>query len=321
MKKNFATIVFVLMLYVSAKAQDYEFTQFHSNPLYLNPAFSGSEGCSRIFLNYRSQWPKLTGNYKTFNTSYDQYINFLRGGIGGNFMYDNAGNGTISAMYLGGMYSYHLQIRDKTVIKAGIQAALVRKEIDWSKLNFAGQIDSNYGWVYTTQEVIKNDVVFYPDFSTGILFYNDWLFTGIAVHHITQPNESFDENNVSRLPVKFTFHGGTIIKLINDTSINFTLTPVVLYQQQLEFRQINFGINFKINPIIFGIMYRSKDALITMIGFQKGFLRFGYSYDETISRLGKPFDSTGGAHELSLGFRFNCKNKLDKIKTLKIAGL
>ncbi len=46
-------------------AQDPEFTQFYANPLYLNPAFAGTARCPRICLNYRNQWPGITGTFVT----------------------------------------------------------------------------------------------------------------------------------------------------------------------------------------------------------------------------------------------------------------
>ena len=48
---------------------DPEFTQYYANPLYLNPAFAGSNICPRIHVNYRNQWPGLAANYVTFSAS------------------------------------------------------------------------------------------------------------------------------------------------------------------------------------------------------------------------------------------------------------
>ena len=55
-------------------AQDPTFTQFYANPLYLNPAFAGSNKCPRISMNYRNEWPQLTGNYVTYSLAYDSYV-------------------------------------------------------------------------------------------------------------------------------------------------------------------------------------------------------------------------------------------------------
>ena len=49
----------VLLSEIKIFAQDPIFTQFYSNPVYLNPAFTGSNKCPRIVSNYRNQWPSF----------------------------------------------------------------------------------------------------------------------------------------------------------------------------------------------------------------------------------------------------------------------
>ena len=73
-------------------AQDPTFTQFYSNPVYLNPALAGSSGCPRIALNYRNEWPQLTGNYITYSAAYDTYAKNISGGIGIIALHDQQGH-------------------------------------------------------------------------------------------------------------------------------------------------------------------------------------------------------------------------------------
>lgn len=51
---NFCFNFFFTLIIASSSihAQDPVFTQFYSNPVYLNPAFSGSNKCPRIVSNY-----------------------------------------------------------------------------------------------------------------------------------------------------------------------------------------------------------------------------------------------------------------------------
>ena len=67
------------MLGQFAWAQDPEFTQFYANQLYLNPAFAGSARCPRLSLNWRDQWPAISGNFVTYSAAYDQHVE----GVGG----------------------------------------------------------------------------------------------------------------------------------------------------------------------------------------------------------------------------------------------
>jgi hypothetical protein len=47
-----------------------------------------------------------------------------------------------------------------------------------------------------------------------------------------------------------------------------------------------------------------QDALIAVVGIETDIMRFGYSYDITVSEL---TPATGGAHELSMTLKFDCK--------------
>jgi hypothetical protein len=49
--------------YNLAYSQDASFTQSFFNPMYLNPAFAGSNEGLRINANYRNQWTYMPGTY------------------------------------------------------------------------------------------------------------------------------------------------------------------------------------------------------------------------------------------------------------------
>ena len=114
--KGLTKILTALLLVLFAgnvSAQDPTFTQFYANPLYLNPAFAGSNGCPRFALNYRNEWPSLSGNYVTYSASYDQYFKNISGGIGVIGLHDQQGQGTIYTSMIGLIYSYHLKVNRK----------------------------------------------------------------------------------------------------------------------------------------------------------------------------------------------------------------
>ena len=108
-KRHFFLFAIIFGSLISAKnnsvrSQDPAFTQFFSNPVYLNPALAGSSGCPRVALNYRNEWPQLTGNYVTYSAAFDTYAKGISGGIGLIAMHDQQGQGTITTSMLGGIY-------------------------------------------------------------------------------------------------------------------------------------------------------------------------------------------------------------------------
>lgn len=325
-RKALQTLVLTLLLLAGPGlfAQDPIFSQFYANPLYLNPAMAGSSVCPRLIMNYRNQWPAISGTYVTYNASYDQYVDNISGGLGLLVTSDRAGEGALTTTMASGIYSYRLTINRKLYLNAGFQATFLQRRIDWDKLNFPDEIDPKYGFVNISQERPPEQLTrSFADFSAGLLFGdNENFFLGFAAHHLTQPQDGFYTDVSSKLYMKLTAHGGTIINLAPRRSSGRriddpTLSPNLLYQKQQEFQQINYGLYFNRYPFVGGLWFRQNfenpDALIMLVGFEQSSYKFGYSYDLTVSKL---TNITGGAHEVSFTWHFKCPPKKKRIKAI-----
>lgn len=304
------TILFSLGFHETAKAQDPEFTQFYANPLYLNPAFAGTARCPRIVMNYRNQWPGISGTFVTYSASYDQHVDNLSGGIGFLFTNDRAGQATLNTTNFSAIYSYQLNITREFSMKMGFQGTYAQKSVDWDKLNFGDMIDPRHGFVYNTNEVPGVTSKSNVDFSAGMLGFSKRYFFGGAVHHITQPDEGFLGPSI--LPRKITAHAGAVIPL-DGRNGESSLSPNVLFQKQQDFQQLNLGLYLTKGPIVGGLWYRNQDSFILLLGFQQDLFKFGYSYDVTVSKLS---NATAGSHELSFAMQFECKPKKRKFRTV-----
>jgi type IX secretion system PorP/SprF family membrane protein len=302
---------FILFFGENAFAQDPEFTQFYANPLYLNPAFAGTARCPRFCLNYRNEWPNISGTYVTYSASYDQHIDAIFGGIGLLVTNDRAGQGTINTTNVSGMYSYQLNITREFSIKLAGEVTYMQKAIDWSKLNFGDMIDPRRGFVYTTNEVPNLASKSNIDFSAGVLGFSKRYYFGAAVNHLTEPDEGL--LGVSHLPMKITGHAGAVIPLDGNRNPLVYISPNILYQKQQDFQQLNLGLYLVKGPIVGGLWYRNRDSFILLIGLQKDHFKAGYSYDVTISRL---TNTTAGSHEISFQLQFECKPKKKKFRTV-----
>ena len=291
-----------------ALAQDPTFTQFYSNPLYLNPALAGATGCPRISLNYRNEWPQLTGNYVTYSAAYDSYVKDIKGGVGVIAMYDQQAEGTISTTMLGGIYSYNLKINRKVSFNFGVRAAYIQKYLDWEKLTFGDMIDPRRGFIYQTGDVPRGGRRGLFDASAGMVVFSKYFYGGVAAHHINQPDESMILGT-SKLPVRLTAHmGGTIpIGRRGRYSDGTTIKPAVIYQYQNGFQELNIGAYLKYENFTIGAWYRNRDAFIMTVGINTDKFKVGYSYDLTVSKLGNGI--SGGSHEISMGINLKCKKK------------
>ena len=298
-------------------AQDPEFTQFYANPLYLNPAFAGTARCPRVVLNFRDQWPGLTGEFVTYSASYDQHIDVLGGGIGVLVMNDRAGRGTLTTTNVSGIYSYQLNVTRSFSLKAGFQVTYAQKSVDWSKLTFGDMIDARRGFIYNTLETPgqNNGKKSNVDLSAGLLGYSKRYFFGFAASHLTEPDEALIGNGdvKSILPMKLTGHVGAVIPLDGDGG-QTSISPNILYQKQQKFQQLNLGVYVNRGPIVGGLWYRNQDSFIALVGFQQDLFKFGYSFDLTVSKLSS--GKTRGSHELSFALQFDCKPKTKKFRTV-----
>lgn len=289
-------------------AQDPMFSQFYANPIYLNPAFAGSHGCPRFALNYRNQWPALSGTFVTYSASYDQYFKAISGGIGAIVTHDRQGQGTINTTTLSVIYNYHLKVNRKFTLMFAGKATWNQKFLDWDKLTFGDMIDPRRGFIYATGDVPRGGSRGFFDVSAGLVGFTKHFFFGFAANHLNMPNESMIIGD-SPLPIRFTAHAGASIPLGAKSKYTNTtaIMPNVIYQYQQGFMEIMFGTYIKYGVFTVGAWFRSRDAFIISAGIDTGVFKVGYSYDVTVSKLNNGV--SGGSHEVSLGFNLNCKTK------------
>lgn len=319
------TILAATLFIQESKAQDPEFSQFYANPLYLNPAYAGGEICPRLVVNYRNQWPSLGNSFVTYNFSYDQYVEKIYGGLGMLVNVDNAGSGMLRTTQASLMYAYRLRAAKNLYINMAVQGTFLQRSLNWDKLQFEDQIDPQLGFINPTSErpPDKSSVIA-PDFSAGAVFdWNGIIHGGVSVHHLTQPDLAFYNDNNSKLPMKMTAHAGVNINLKTTSNFagnvepTFYISPNLLYQQQGPWHQLNAGLYIVRFPVVVGGWFRhnfeNADAVIALVGLTYMNLKFGYSYDMTLSKLKS---NTGGAHEVSVTWQFNCVEKKRRLKAI-----
>jgi type IX secretion system PorP/SprF family membrane protein len=304
MRNGILIILFILYFKVGS-GQDPAFSQFFANPMYLNPAFTGTTELPRITVNYRNQWPQKGTTFNTYSLSYDQLLNKANAGLGFQIMRDEELNNIINTSFATVSYSYHLKLGFESFMTLGIQGGLVFKQFNIGTLVFPSGINQLTGevteWV---SNIYSDENRLYPDFSVGAIGQHGEYFWGAAVSHLNRPNESIIEGDQKgRVPIKVTVHGGGRLHRLHYglLSREFTLSPNILYQQQGSFKQVNLGIYMIEKSFQFGGWFRNNldirpDALIFLAGFVQDKFQLGYSFDYTISKLS---NYSYGSHEIS----------------------
>jgi type IX secretion system PorP/SprF family membrane protein len=215
------------------------------------------------------------------------------------------------------LYSFKVKLNDNLVFSPGLYFGYGTNGLDRSRLTLGDGLE--FQGQSLDPELNKLGRQDYFDFGSGFIFYNRNLWLGGAFHHMNQPNLSV-LNDVSRLPMKTSIHGGARLSLYNGprtlAKVSY-LTPSFIFRKQgKSFSQLDVGINYHIDPVSVGFWYRGKpfektvinsvaqDALILSLGMYFKNLSIGYSYDFTISELQT---AAGGAHEIAITYEFTAK--------------
>ncbi|MCL2289367.1 MAG: PorP/SprF family type IX secretion system membrane protein [Bacteroidetes bacterium] len=314
-RKVFFLFSFLLLTTSNSFGQDAHFSQFYANPLYMNPAFTGTINCPRISFNFRDQWPSIPKNFITFSGSYDQHINALHGGIGVLLSADIEGSGGILQNYTAGViYNFRVQVTRQFNLQFALQGSYLFSSLNWDKLQFASD------WVnpLAPPEQLSNlnDKLSQFDVSVGVVGYTPYLYFGLAVHHLLPIKMNSLRHPTEKWGLKWTAHvGGKItINQKRKDELRFGdifLYPNVIFISQGKFHYLHEGFYFSFYPFTIGAWLRHNfsnlDAFIMTCGIEYKIFRIGYSYDFNLTKL----ERSGGAHEISLQFTIPCHN--DKV--------
>ncbi|MBK8444050.1 MAG: PorP/SprF family type IX secretion system membrane protein [Sphingobacteriales bacterium] len=311
-----------------AQAQDVHFSQFYAYPAY-NPANTGNfNGNYRVGGIARNQWSSVTVPYQTLGVYGDLALfqdesgrdNWL--GVGGQFLYDRAGDGVLQTLQVGGSVAMHKDLSRNVYVSLGGGFTYTRKGIDFDKLYFNSQWNEN-----DFDENIGNGENFeynrrgYLDLSAGgsvtaSLTEDFTLNAAFSALHVNEPVESFyfttNTSGNNRRGVRPIASISAAYKMGN-----ISWQPAVFLSREKKAQEIIGGLNVvytltegsAYNPaskIHGGLWYRSAEAIIVVAGYEWSKYRALLSYDINVSEL-KAGSNYRGGPELSFvhigGFR------------------
>lgn len=320
---NYKFLILLGLCFCSTKliGQDPMYSQFFAAPMQLNPALTGLVDAPVVTLNYRNQWPNIPKAFSTYAVSISHYLPKISSGLGALVEADIAGGGIYANYRIGLFYAYDIRFSKKFYIRTGLEANFVNNRLNWNQLVFLDQLNPVTGSVGAngnttpTNEVRGSSSINYFDLGFGALLNTPYFHLGFALKHLTAPKESFIkdyQDGSDELPLRLTVHLGSEIRLSprNKLGKKAFLSPSILFTKQRTFHQLNLGAYVRYGIFLGGMWFRhtftNADAVIFMVGIQKGVFKLGYSYDWTVSKLGA---DAGGAHEISLTLNFEDKKR------------
>lgn len=320
--KRIVILLWMMFLSPMVLAQDFQYSQFYAAPLYLNPAFTGASDLTRVGANYRNQWPGLDHSFQSYSAYIDHYMFDINSGIGLIFNSTRESKAKLSSNEIGLTYAYRLKLGFDSFLRVGGQVSYITRDAYFGDLVFGSQLDINRGTIGNDSgETINDDYRYsFADFNFGLLFHTQTFWIGASGHHLAQPNISFIDDNISKLPLKLSAHGGLKVDLgegfINNYFSNSRQERSMFfafnYKHQDPFNQLDIGAQLFLQPLVLGVWYRglpvkynlpNNEAIIGLLGvtLESG-LDIGYSYDITASKMN--LRSSGGAHEISIRYSF-----------------
>jgi len=321
LKQILCSILLVVGIWVNA--QDPIFTQANYIQETINPGFSGYEDSDRIAAGVlsRTQWPNLDlrvdTQYAYLNKSYD-YGPSLGFGLGVNFLRQHETFNKYNYYQMNVNYAHRVNLNGGWFFRPAIEVGFGFKDIGFSNLTLADQININTGVVNSVSiDALSNTInnVFFGDISAGLVFERQdfngityWF--GASAKHLNRPNISFVDGQTLPLDIFYTLHGNFRFPFQNDYSIMMTTN----YMQQGEYNRLDIGSLFVVNQFLIGITAATNPAkndanshLLTSIngflGLQYDAFRFGLSYDANTSKIG----NTNGVYEFSVTYLSRCR--------------
>jgi type IX secretion system PorP/SprF family membrane protein len=291
----------------NSHAQDFHYSQFDANPLYLNPALTGERLNEfkgfQFNANYRDQLARYTngaGSYKSVAIGFDAPLGskFSIGQfVANNKSIDGAFN-TFNFM-LSGAYKIidkKVDERDLHNLSVGLQVGVLNKSIQPEKFSYDAQYSptsqNGFDENLPSNESYLKQSFFKVDLNFGIYYRTTFenkkltAFGGSSIYHITRPNESFIGDK-THVPLKFNLHGGVIYKL--NQALN--IMPQLLYVNQAKANELNLGalLFYKIKQTVYepiiGLNWRYKNAIIPQLGIRAKGITVRMSYCIVINYL------------------------------------
>jgi type IX secretion system PorP/SprF family membrane protein len=280
--------------------QEAQFSHNMFNNMSINPGFAGLRSAICATAIARQQWVGFRDeeqnklNPETYNFTVDAPISFLKGGLALGFLQDQLGYETAMGVKLG--YAYHYDV-DYGKIGIGGQIGFLDKRFDFSGFDPISEGDP------VLSGASGEESRMFIDGALGVFYkMEDLAWAGISVSQLAQT-----QREIANAPYQLKRHiylsAGYNYTLPTNTS--FVVSPSMLIKSDLASLQADFNTLITFRERFWGgASYRIQDAAVVFFGVTLEQISIGYSYDITLSPLGRSGRSWG-SHEVLVQYCFS----------------
>ena len=281
------------------------YSQYMYNMLGVNPAYAGSREATSFNIFQRRQWVGIDGAPQTTSVSLDQAILNKKAGWGIQLYDDKLGVEKADGINL--MTATRIRVSENGILSGGLSFGVMNYRIDL--INVANRFTPSDPAFYS------NFNKWTPSIGLGLYYNTDNFYAGVSIPNILKSRLSaFDaiKSGLQKVNARhFFLTTGIVIPLNEDIKIKPSTMIKMVEGAPIE---ADFNTNIWLRDLIsVGVSYRTGDAIIGMAEIQATEnLRFGYSYDITISPL-KYYNN--GSHEFMI--RYELGNTKTKVKSTR----
>lgn len=265
-------------------------SQYLFNDMLVNPGATGSKDYIPIQFNFRKQWTNFPGSPTTQALSADAKIG-RNMGFGGTVFNDVAGPSRRTGVNLNTAYHLQLDAQKRHYLGLGLGVNLSQNYIDENKITTYLPNDPAVTRGYNNQLV--------PDANFGVFYrFLDKGYVGLSGYNLVQTKRdlfSFEDKLYNPLVRTYYLYGGYNFVVGQKSKIK---TSALV--QAIETGTVQFDVTalYEWNDLFWiGASYRHTDAVAALAGVKIKIFRFGYSYDYTLSDIGR---YSSGSHEVFL---------------------
>ncbi len=305
MKKKYLLLILNLSA-ISVFAQQLpQFTQITNVLQYINPASTGAANELSIGILGRHQWIGLVdGNGesiypRTYLFMLETPMQSINSGIGLTAYMDKIGFDMNLNIRIN--YAYHIKLGSVgNKLSLGASLEMINQTVDLK----------DYGYI-AANETLKKHSASALDAGIGVYFSNrTGSFAGISAHNILQSKVEFENFNYIG-STQYQFITGTKLKVSESRNLRIDFLPSLLIKTCGTVPpQYDVNALILLNERFYGgIIYRYEDAVGIKMGVVLESLKFGLSYDYTISSLRNA--GSIGSPEIMIAYRKLYPTRID----------
>ena len=290
--KYLVFIGFLLCPILMKAQQDPQFTQYMYNMNVINPAYAtDNEGVLNLGGLYRTQWVGAVGAPKTASF-FAHYPLAKRVEVGLSFVNDAIGD-VVNENNIYADVAYVIPVSETNKLSFGVKGGMTLFDTNFNNFQYTSeQADPAFAQNINRQ---------FPNVGAGAFFFSDKYYLGFSVPNLLTTKHLERKDGIQTTGVEaihYFFTGGYVFQL----NPNLKFKPAFM-AKGVAGAPLAMDItgNFLINDRLeLGVGYRWDDSVSGLVNFYiTPTLRIGYSYDYTLSNLGK---YNSGTHEVFLLF-------------------